>query len=171
MLHFAPEHCFAERLRTAPNVDWLSADLLDPSAMLKVDITRIQLPDDSFDVIYCSHVLEHVPDDRAGMRELARVLKPSGWALVQVPIASPTTFEDPSITDPDERERVFGQWNHVRTYGPDVEQRLSDAGFVVQRVSASDIASPEEYERMGLRDNDWIYVCRPRTGIEGSAVS
>jgi len=171
MLHFAPERCFADRLRSAPNVDWLSADLLDPSAMLKVDITRIQLPDESFDAIYCSHVLEHVPDDGTAMRELARVLKPSGWAIVQVPIASPTTYEDPTITDPAERERVFGQWDHVRTYGHDVEQRLSAAGFVVQRFSARDVATPEECERMSLRENDWIYFCRRRGAAERAAAS
>jgi ubiquinone/menaquinone biosynthesis C-methylase UbiE len=89
-----------------------------------MDITDIQYPDNTFDVIYCSHVLEHVPDDRKAMREFARVLKPEGWAVFMVSLSEEHTIEDPSITSPAERERLFGQHDHVRRYGPDFKDRL-----------------------------------------------
>ena len=94
-----------------------------------MDISDIQYGDNTFDVIYCSHVLEHVPDDRKAMREFWRVLKIGGWAVLQVPIVSDVTFEDPSVTGPKERERLFGQRDHVRRYGPDYRDRLVDVGF------------------------------------------
>ncbi len=104
ILHIAPEPYLARLFRAAENVDYLSGDLMDVNAMVRMDITDIQYPDNSFDVVYCSHVMEHVPDDRRAMRELCRVLVPEGWAILQVPITAETTFEDPSVTDPRERD-------------------------------------------------------------------
>jgi SAM-dependent methyltransferase len=105
---------------------------MNPRAMVRMDITDIQYPKDTFDVIYCSHVLEHVVDDRKAMREFHRVLRPDGWALLLVPITVEKTFEDPSVTDPEERLSVFGQEDHVRCYGPDYVERLRnpDSRFV-----------------------------------------
>ena len=104
-----------------PNIDYLSADLNSPSAMVKMDITNIKYEDNSFDVIICNHVLEHIPDDRKAMSELYRVLKPGGWAILQVPISLllNKTYEDPTVTTPEEREKVFGQSDHVRIYAKD----------------------------------------------------
>jgi ubiquinone/menaquinone biosynthesis C-methylase UbiE len=103
-----------------------------PTAMVRMDITNITLPDNSFDVILCNHVLEHVPDDRKAMSELYRVLKPGGWAILQTPMSDkPQTEEDLTITDPKERERRFGQDDHVRTYGMDKKDRLESVGFTV----------------------------------------
>ena len=107
MLHVAPEPCFESRLKNHLNQDYITADLLNSRAMVRVDITDIPYSDEYFDVIYCSHVLEHVQDDKRAMRELYRVLKPSGWAILLVPITLDRTFEDSSITDPSERLRVF----------------------------------------------------------------
>lgn len=118
--------------------------------MVKMDITDIQFPPETFDVVYCSHVLEHVPDDRKAMREFWRVLKPGGWAILNVPVIDKETFEDFSITDPDERERVFGKDDHVRLYGPDYADRLREAGFVVTVVSPGDMCSATEIRRFGL---------------------
>ncbi len=95
MLHVAPEPVLRERLAGEPLIDYLSADLEPGVADVQMDITAIDFPDDSFDVIYCSHVLEHVPDDALAMRELCRVLRPSGWAILQVPILLARTDEDP----------------------------------------------------------------------------
>lgn len=132
ILHFAPEHQFQELLRNQPNIDYLSADLDMPTAMVRMDITNITLPDNSFDVILCNHVLEHVPDDRKAMSELYRVLKPGGWAILQTPMSDkPQTEEDLTITNPKERERRFGQDDHVRTYGMDKKDRLESVGFTV----------------------------------------
>lgn len=115
MLHVAPEPCFADRLSCLPVMDYLSAGLVNP-AIVQMDITDIQFPQNSFDIIDCSHVLEHVPQDRMAMKELARVVKPSGWAILQVPMSPRPTYEDLSMTDPEERTRLFGQSDHVRQY-------------------------------------------------------
>lgn len=132
MLHFAPEDQFQKLLKDAPNIDYTSADLDMPTAMVKMDITNITFPDDTFDVILCNHVLEHVPDDAKAMSELYRVLKPGGWAILQTPMSkAEKTFEDLEVTDPKQREKLFGQNDHVRTYGQDKKDRLEAAGFNV----------------------------------------
>jgi len=118
--------------------------------MVKMDITAIQFPSESFGIIYCSHVLEHVPDDKQAMREFCRVLKPDGWAILLVPITADKTFEDASVTDPAERLRLFGQEDHVRRYGPDYMDRLRESGFKVEKTSVADLVSPEDAVRMGL---------------------
>lgn len=157
MLHVAPEPAFMVMFRKSKNIEYLSADLYDPNAMVKMDITDIQYPDNHFDVIYCSHVLEHVMDDKKAMREFLRVLKPSGWAVLQVPIMAEKTIEDPSITDPEERLRVFGQHDHVRRYGKDYKDRLAETGFNVRVIHATDFATDEEIKKMRLGSE--IYYC------------
>ena len=159
MLHIAPEMALTHRFRQINNLDYISIDLYDHSAMIKMDITDLQFPDAYFDVIYCSHVLEHVKDDQKAMLELLRVLHPDGWAVLLVPITSKVTIEDPSITDPIERERLFGQYDHVRRYGPDIQDRLKAAGFKVTILKTGDLAGTQEIQRMGLSENDRLYVC------------
>lgn len=161
MLHVAPEYCFQRRLSRIKGIDYLTADISMPSAMVKMDITDIQYPDNTFDVIYCSHVLEHVVDDRKAMREFHRVLTNKGWAVLQVPIERPeTTYEDPSITDPAERLKAFGHPEHVRCYSAkDYEQRLIDAGFSVKRIKPLEFASIEEIEKMRISKNEDIFLC------------
>ena len=130
--------------------------------MLRLDLTRIPFPDASFDVVLCSHVLEHVPADRQAMRELRRVLAPDGWALLLVPMGKGPTREDPSIVEPAARERAFGQWDHVRMYGPDFADRLREVGFAVTVVGRDDVATAEEQARMALTPATGdIYRCAP----------
>jgi ubiquinone/menaquinone biosynthesis C-methylase UbiE len=125
-----------------------------------MDITDIQYPDETFDVIYCSHVLEHVPDDKKAIREFFRVLKQDGWAILVVPITADRIIEDPSIVTPAERLRVFGQEEHVRRYGPDFAGRLREADFKVRVSRVSDLFKPEEILRMGLpRASEETYYC------------
>jgi SAM-dependent methyltransferase len=150
MLHVAPEHAFEPRLRKALGAGYLTADLEEGRAMVAMDVENIRMPDGSFDVVFCSHVLEHVDDDRRAMREFYRVLKPGGWAVLLVPITAEKTVEDPSITDPAERLRRFGQDDHVRRYGPDYVDRLREAGFTVTVTRVADLATPEEADRMAL---------------------
>ena len=95
MLHFAPEPEFSGRFKKISSLDYVSADLFDPNAMLKADISNIPCPDESFDVVYCSHVLEHVEDDRKAIAEIYRVLKKGGQAVILVPITAEKTIEDP----------------------------------------------------------------------------
>ncbi len=160
LLHFAPEPALAAALSALPNIHYISADLFDAAAMLKLDLCAIDLPDASFDFVYCSHVLEHVPDDQRAMREIQRVLKPGGSALILVPIIADQTFEDPSVTNPAERERLFGQEDHVRRYGPDVTDRLRNAGFQVQPLRGSDIVSAAQAQRADIDLWEPLFLCR-----------
>lgn len=160
MLHIAPEASIRSLLSSRKEIDYLSADLEPGRAMVEMDITRIQYPDDSFDAIYASHVLEHVPDDRRAMSEFVRVLKPGGWAVLQVPIVGDTTDEDLTVTDPVERRRRFGQHDHVRTYGRDYRDRLAAAGFEVEVVPYIQSFSSELMEKFGLDVTENVYFCR-----------
>ena len=160
LLHFAPETIFTEKFKQMPEVDYLSADLNSPHAMVKMDITDIDWPDSSFDIIYCSHVLEHVPDDHKAMSELFRTLKPGGWALIQVPISKDGTLEDPSVTDPVERERLFWQDDHVRLYGLDIEERLKKAGFDVEVVFGKQLVEPDRMELMKFDPGEPLFHCK-----------
>ena len=141
VLHVAPEACFTDRLSKRLGPGYLTADLLDARAKVRMDVTAIEFPDDTFDVIYCSHVLEHIPDDRRAMRSFAASSSPTGWAVLLVPVTAPRTFEDPTITDPAERLRLFGQEDHVRRYGPDYVDRLEESGFDVREINVPDLAS------------------------------
>ncbi len=162
VLDVAPEEILQKKLRALPNLDYLSIDLESPLAMRKMDITRLDLPDASFDVIFCNHVFEHIPDDRAAMHELRRVLKPGGWAILQTPVdqSRATTDEDPNITDPGERLRRFGQTDHVRIYGRDFFERLKAAGWTVTRDRFVQALSTDEVTRWALDKNEALIIGR-----------
>lgn len=135
VLHIAPEPDILYKLRSKP-IDYVAVDISpqkysDVGGVTYCDVTAIDYPNERFDLIICSHVLEHIPDDRLAMKELFRVLKPGGTAILQVPISASLgrTIEDPSLTDPRERERRFGQDDHVRIYGADFPIRLGESGF------------------------------------------
>lgn len=164
LLHVAPELPLARRLRGA-GLQYTSIDLSSRKAMLRMDVTRLAFGDASFDVILCNHVLEHVPDDRQALAELHRVLRPGGWAVVQVPIRGDATDEDPTVTNAAERERRFGQADHVRQYGRDYEARLRAAGFAVDTLPFAASLPERLQRRYGLvRHDEWddedIRVCR-----------
>ncbi len=161
LLHIAPERIVEDKVKNLGYINYLSADLYDPRAMVKMDITSIQYPDNAFDIIFCIHVLEHIPDDRRAMRELHRVLKPEGFALLMVPVTVEKTFEDPSITSPAERERLFGQADHVRRYGPDFKDRLEESGFNVRVFTAAEVVGENNIFRFGVRNEiDAVYICK-----------
>jgi len=125
-----------------------------------MDICDIQYPDNSFDVIFCSHVLEHVQDDKKALREFWRILKPTGQACILIPISAEITFEDLSIIDPHEREILFGQHDHVRRYGPDVLDRIKEADFKVTVIQTEDLADSQEINYMGLIPEEKIFLCQ-----------
>jgi SAM-dependent methyltransferase len=167
LLHFAPEYALSERLRNAPGLEYVTADLVPDTADLELDITRMALTDRSFDAIICSHVLEHVEDDRSAMRELYRVLRPGGWALVLVPLDPDreATYEDPAIATPDQRREAYWQEDHVRLYSLDIADRLRDAGFDVTTEYFADGLPPSAADRFGLIRPDVIFRCeRPVEG-------
>jgi len=160
VLHIAPEQAFYKRFKKQPNLSYLTADLQSPLADVKADITNLPFDDNSFDVILCNHVLEHIPDDLKAMKELYRVMKPGGWGILQVPLDNKLkeTFEDDSITDPAERTRLFGQYDHVRVYGQDYFERLKQAGFKVKAVDFTKNLTQEEIERYRLVKGEIIPV-------------
>jgi len=159
MLHIAPESGLEKLFKIRLGDGYLSGDLNSPIAMIKIDITDINYSDNSFDVIYCSHVLEHVPKDRQAIGEFYRVLKLGGWALILVPITAEKTFEDTSVKTPEERLKIFGQKDHVRRYGPDFIQRLKEAGFKVSEIKSTDFLNEEEIKRMKIGTGT-IFLCK-----------
>ena len=158
MLHVAPEKCLSNIFKNSRFINYISADRAH-YAMLEMDLTDISFPDETFDVIYASHVLEHILDDRKAMREIFRVLKKNGWAILQVPINAEVTFEDPRITDPKERVHYFGQIDHVRIYGEDYYDRLNEAGFTVHREKLMLQQNPAMTKRLGLSSKEKITFC------------
>ena len=164
LLHFSPEHCLAQRLRRVSHLRYVTSDLDETQdADLRLDITRLDLPDAAFDAVLCSHVLEHVDDDARAMAELRRVTSPQGFCLVMVPIdlGRTTTYEDASITDPADRQREFLQFDHVRLYAPDIATRLQAAGFDVETIDMTRELGEVETERHRLLASDLIFLCRP----------
>jgi SAM-dependent methyltransferase len=182
VLHVGPEHNLCRILGGLRNLDYLSADLCSPRAKMRLDVTQIPYRDGTFDVILCNHVLEHVPDDRRALAELFRVLRPGGWAVLQVPLCLSIdyTYEDPSVTTGEERERLFGQHDHVRLYAADYKDRLESAGFQVELWRWQvDFDDETGHDYCLIPDED-LYVCsrspfraatprKERTG-HGSAV-
>lgn len=151
LLHMAPEMLYQRVFRRLPNIVYTSADLSSPLAMKHFDLTNVPLPDGSFTSILCNHVLEHIPDDRAAMRELNRLLAPGGWAVLMVPLSTrEPTREDLSVTHPRERERLFGQRDHVRVYGTDYADRLRNAGFEVTLDEFAATFSEADAKRFGI---------------------
>ena len=163
MLHIAPELCFMDRFEKMPNLDYITADIESPLAKVKMDIHEIPFEEQTFDVAFCNHVMEHVADDSQAMKELHRVLKPGGWAIVQIPLFHPLpekTYEDDSITSPKEREKAFGQSDHVRLYGLDYPYRLRAAGFEVTPDKFQDTLPAEQFKKYALPDDEPIFFCR-----------
>ncbi|NHM08267.1 class I SAM-dependent methyltransferase [Flavobacterium sp. CYK-4] len=161
VLHFAPEQAFYQLFRNQKNLDYTTTDLLSPLADVKADICNLPFEDNTYDVILCNHVLEHIPDDTKAMQELYRVLKPGGLGIFQIPqdLSRETTFADNSITDPKERAKIFGQYDHVRVYGRDYFEKLRSIGFEVQEVDYTKSLSPELVERYCLAPGEIIPVC------------
>ena len=163
LLHLAPERNLKRIISKRKNIDYLTADLDPINVMEAMDITKIEYPDNSFDAIICNHVLEHIPDDKKAMCELFRVLKPGGWAILQVPISGvlEKTFEDFSVTSPEDRERIFGQKDHVRIYGKDYTDRLTSAGFKVEEFhweTDSDFGGEQE-NKFVLYKKEAVFYC------------
>ena len=160
MLHVAPEACMERRLAATAGPGYVSADLLRSDVMARIDLCAIDRPDGSFDAIQCSHVLEHVHDDRCAMRELHRVLSDDGWAVLMVPMHPGETMEDPSIVTPAGRLAAFGQEDHVRRYGEDFLDRLRAVGFRVEVVDKHALLDGDAIVRAGLSYSDHlIFYC------------
>jgi SAM-dependent methyltransferase len=168
-----PEHMTSRLLQRLTFLEYVSADLDPRRATEVMDIRCINYPANLFDAILCSHVLEHVDDGRKAIAELFRVLKPGGWAILQVPITVGQTEEDSSISDPHEHARRFGQFDHVRRYGKDYKSRLEQAGFDVEMLPCLEIFSGEELNRCELMadEDQGIWFVRKPTEISAFSIS
>lgn len=158
LLHFAPEQAFHTRFKKLKNLEYTTTDLNSPLADVKADICNLPFIDNSFDVILCNHVLEHIPDDTKAMQELFRVLKPDGWGIFQIPqdLSRKETFEDNSITDKKERAQIFGQYDHVRIYGRDYFDKLRKIGFKVDEVDYTQKLTANEIEKFRLAKGEVV---------------
>ncbi|MEG1700797.1 MAG: methyltransferase domain-containing protein [Alistipes sp.] len=163
-LHIAPEVCILRHLK--PHFanhagQYITADLESPLADLHFDVQQIPLTDASVEVVICNHILEHVADDRQALRELYRILKPNGWGIVLSPVdlSYIHTYQDDSITSPEERTRIFGQYDHRRIYGADYAERLREAGFTVEDIDYAARFTPAERTQYALPP-DHIYLVR-----------
>lgn len=160
VLHIAPEACFIPRFEKLHGANYITADIESPLAKVKMDIHNIPFDQNSFDVVLCNHVLEHVTDDIRAISEIHRVLKPGGFAILQVPFFSPVpdnTFEDPSIVDKREREKMFGQDDHVRKYGKDYPMRISKGGLNPFEDAFAAQLPEETLKKFGLVKQEVIY--------------
>jgi SAM-dependent methyltransferase len=160
ILQIAPDPGLESLFRNMQGVRYLSGDLYEPEALVRLDLTNLDLPDTCFDLVICIHVLAHVSNDRKAMREIHRVLRPGGTALIMTPLAGDRdeTFEDPSIIGPDAREKAYGEWDFVRTYGRDFEERLKEANLDVEKLFPAEDLSDEHRKVLGVW-NDRIFVC------------
>ena len=164
-LHIAPEYCFISLFKKQKNLDYTTADLNSPWADVKMDVHAIPFEENSFDVIMCNHVLEHVEDDRKVISEFFRVMNKGGWGIFQVPIdyTRKETFFDPSITDPREREKYYWQDDHLRLYGLDYGNILSETGFEVVEDAFVKELDPKLVDRYALPKDEVIYLCKKPT--------
>ncbi|WP_407556167.1 class I SAM-dependent methyltransferase [Winogradskyella sp. 4-2091] len=160
VLHFAPEQCFLKRFKKLKNLDYTTTDLLSPIADVKADICDLPFEDNSYDVILCNHVLEHIQDDTKAIQELYRVMKPGGYGIFQIPqdLNRAETFEDDNITDKAERAKIFGQYDHVRVYGRDYFDKLRSIGFKVEEVDYTTQLSQGDIDKFRLAEGEIIPV-------------
>ncbi|HEY0744043.1 MAG TPA: class I SAM-dependent methyltransferase [Chryseosolibacter sp.] len=161
VLHIAPEACFMKAFERMHGDRYITADIESPLAKVKMDIHSIPFEENSFDAVLCNHVLEHVNNDIEAMREINRVLRPGGFAVLQVPFFNPIperTYEDLSITDPREREKAFGQDDHVRKYGRDYSKRIAEAGLKPVENNFVNEKTDSERERFGLVRGETLFI-------------
>lgn len=159
VLHIAPEQSFLERFKKLSNLDYTTADMESPIADVKCDVQQMPFNNNKFDFVFCNHVLEHVQDETRAMSEILRVLKPGGKAILLVPMdfSLEETFEDPTITDPKERNRLFGQYDHVRQYGRDYPERLKKVGFKIPEINYIEKLDTDTIKRFCLPAEEYMY--------------
>ena len=160
VLHVAPEQVFYKLFKRYKHWDYTTTDLHSPLADVVADLCDLPFENHSYDLILCNHVLEHIPDDLKAMSELYRVLKRGGTLIAQVPMNSniDKTYEDKSITDPKERARLFGQYDHLRVYGQDYYLKLESVGFSSKNIQLQKILTTEEINRYALPKKEQIPV-------------
>jgi SAM-dependent methyltransferase len=161
VLHLAPEDSIARRLLAAPGIEYVSGDIRATRGV-RLDVHALPFADASFDFVYCSHVLNMVRDDVASLREIGRVLRADGLALVQVPLAdAPTTLDGSPGWRPEQRLAAFGDPAIQRRFGDDAADRLGRSGLRVDRLEFHLAIAPDSFERHGLIDEDLLVCTHP----------
>jgi len=160
ILHFAPEQCFHKFFKSFFK-NYTTTDLNSPIVDIKADICNLPFNDNSFDYILCNHVLEHIYDDDKAMKEIFRVLNKNGIAILQVPIdiKSDLTHEGRDVDDKELRNKLFGQYDHLRMYGLDYFKKLKKVGFNVKNIDYLSKLTKEEVEKFSLTNAGTIPVC------------
>ena len=159
VLHIAPEICLIKKFNRIKNFEYITADLDSPLADVKMDIHNMTFDDNSFDLIICNHVLEHVEDDILALKEIRRVLKKEGYGIIMIPFYYPIpeiTFEDDSVSNPEEREKIFGQSDHLRKYGKDFKKRFELSGMKIEVIRPDSILNSKKISRYGIKNSDLI---------------
>ncbi|MCL1937118.1 MAG: methyltransferase domain-containing protein [Candidatus Azobacteroides sp.] len=164
LLHIAPEPCFMPHLEKYLGDQYLTADLESPLAKVKMDIQHIPLGENEVDIIFCNHILEHVENDRLAMREMFRVMRPGGWGIMLSPVVpgKKTTDEDSSLTTWEQRLKAYGQGDHLREYGEDYADRLTEAGFETEAIDYANRFSEKEFTTFGLCRDKIYRVKKPQ---------
>jgi SAM-dependent methyltransferase len=173
VLHIAPELCFIKRFESLHGDNYITADIESPLAKVKLDVLQMPFTEGEFEVVFCNHVMEHVSDDLHAMREIYRVLAPGGWGIIQVPLFYPlpeVTYEDNSIVTPAEREKAFGQDDHVRLYGKDYINRLQSAGFKAEEIWLNKELPEAEVKRLVLPLDEPVFYVRKSSQSADAAV-
>ena len=169
LLHIAPSGSIKALMKRTPNVIYQEGSKYHEGFYYSkdislIDIRKLDFDDNTYDVIFCNHVLEHIPEDIQAMKELHRVLKPGGWAILQVPVSAvlDETYEDFSITTEADKEKHFGQFDHVRIYGADYPKRLESAGFTVEKINPSKDWNIEGTEKFATNKDEILYVAHKK---------
>jgi len=161
MLDIAPTFCLQKVFKGNSNIEYVSFDISSPLAEIKGDITKMIFENNSFDIIICSHVLEHIENDLTALSEINRVLKSNGKAFFQIPLDKKmkSTFEDKTITNPEQRKEIYGQSDHVRIYGLDFPERLEKTGWTYEIINCSDTFDESLIRKYCLLEDEQIFVC------------
>jgi len=156
----APEQCFLPLFKKQKNLNYLTADIESPIADMHFDLHSIPLEDELFDVVFCNHVMEHVENPRQCMKEIYRVMKRGGWAIMQVPqdMTREKTLEDPAIVTAEEREKHYWQKDHLRLFGRDYPDFLREAGFEVVEFWLNQHLAPKVFERFSISSEEVLYI-------------
>ena len=161
MLHIAPEQCFYKLFKAQKNLNYTTGDYNSPIADIHFDLHKAPFEDNSFDVIFCNHVLEHVENADICMKELYRIMNKGGWGIFQVPldVTREKTYEDKSIITEADRELHFWQKDHLRLFGLDYKDKLQNAGFTVIVDDYVNTLTPQDVEKFRLPKGEMIYLC------------
>jgi len=160
VLHVAPEQVFYKKFKNFKNWTYTTTDLNSPLADVKANLCNLPFKNETYDLILCNHVLEHIIDDIKAMREIYRVLKKGGKAILQVPLDAEKekSYEDHTIINPKDRNKHFGQYDHVRIYGMDFFNRLSNIGFKCEKIDLTSKLSDRDIIKYGLVKGELIPV-------------